>query len=198
MRYAVGDKPRSGLVIVPTRDDEPVDLTGATVSVEVGNVTLAATVDEEGRAIATWPSTSPFTSRGLYPVVLQAEWPEGRESYEMESIVVESLMDGWHSISTMKNEWSNRLNDVQAYSVLSAARVAIEEYGWTGAGSGVNLPPLRARQAQLLQARNIYNAAIADPANRDAEGNLFITTPFPLDHNIRQILRPRRAVPVVG
>lgn len=193
MRYAVGDKPVTPLVVVPTRDDEPVVLTDAVAVITVDGVALATTiVDDEVRGVFV----EPFEQSGILPVVVTVTWEDGVETFVSESIVVEVVGGPWHSIVTAAAEWASNLSDVQAFTVLSSARVAVEQYGWTGREDDV--VPLRVRNAQLMQARSIYNAALADPAQRDADGQLFFSTPFPLDHNIRQLLRPRRGVPVAG
>ena len=53
------------------------------------------------------------------------------------------------------------------------------------------------RQAQLMQARNVWNASKASPSG-DFDGASYGLTSFPLDWMVRQLLRPKRGVPVLG
>ena len=53
------------------------------------------------------------------------------------------------------------------------------------------------RQAHLLQARNIWNAARVDPAGQYGTETFQIAA-FPLDWQVKQLIRPTRAVPVVA
>jgi len=50
--------------------------------------------------------------------------------------------------------------------------------------------------AQLMQARNIWNASKVSPSG-DINTGSYASTPFPLDWQVRQLLRPRRGVPVI-
>ncbi|WP_341935517.1 hypothetical protein MRBLWO14_001169 [Microbacterium sp. LWO14-1.2] len=51
--------------------------------------------------------------------------------------------------------------------------------------------------AQALQARNLYNSAKASPGG-DMDGSGYGITAFPLDWQVQQLLRPRRAVGVIA
>ena len=50
--------------------------------------------------------------------------------------------------------------------------------------------------AQLMQARNIWNASKVSPSGDIGEGS-YAVTPHPLDWMVKQLLRPRRGVPVI-
>lgn len=53
------------------------------------------------------------------------------------------------------------------------------------------------RQAQLMQARNVWNSSKASPTG-DFDGTSYGITSYPLDWQVRQLLRPKRGVPVLG
>lgn len=57
--------------------------------------------------------------------------------------------------------------------------------------------PANYRQAQLLQARNIWNSAYASPTG-DMDSAGYGLTTFPLDWSVQQLLRPKRATPVLA
>ena len=52
------------------------------------------------------------------------------------------------------------------------------------------------RLAQLMQARNIFNAGKASPAG-DFDGSSFGITTMPLDWQIKQLLRPQPGIGAV-
>lgn len=57
--------------------------------------------------------------------------------------------------------------------------------------------PANYRQAQLLQARNIWNSAYASPTG-EIDGAGFGLTTFPLDWSVQQLLRPKQGKPVLA
>lgn len=58
-------------------------------------------------------------------------------------------------------------------------------------------PPFNWVQAQLMQCRNIWNAAKTDPSGAIGD-NGFEIRPYPMDNFIKQVIRPKRAIPVFG
>jgi hypothetical protein len=56
--------------------------------------------------------------------------------------------------------------------------------------------PVGHREAHYQQARNIWNASKVGPAGSTGPDD-FMLTPHPLDWHVKQLLRPRRAVPVM-
>lgn len=69
---------------------------------------------------------------------------------------------------------------------------------WTAATpSEVQDIPDGWRIAQLLQARNIWNSGKATPSG-DFDGGQYSLTTFPLDWQVRQLIRPKRGVPVIA
>ncbi|MFC5930207.1 hypothetical protein D6T64_05645 [Cryobacterium melibiosiphilum] len=65
--------------------------------------------------------------------------------------------------------------------------------------TGVEAPivPLRYKQAQLMQTRNLWNAAKSDPSGQMGDDG-FVIRPFPMDWVIKGIIRPKNPVPVVA
>lgn len=57
--------------------------------------------------------------------------------------------------------------------------------------------PVGHREAHFQQARNIFNASKNGPSGTSGPDE-FMFSPHPLDWHVKQLLRPRRAVPKVG
>lgn len=108
-------------------------------------------------------------------------------------------MATWHTPDTARDQWSDApLDDEQLTELLVVAREAVLAYapaltGETEVVDGyivVSNPPTSYVVAQLMQARNIWNSSKASPSG-DFDGGGYGLTTFPLDWQIKQILRPR-------
>ena len=78
---------------------------------------------------------------------------------------------------------------------LDAARDACSAYApalQPDEGGAVDVPH-NYRLAQMMQAANLWNAAQASPGG-DLDGGGFGLTTHPLDWQVKQLLRPRRAI----
>lgn len=104
---------------------------------------------------------------------------------------------GWYTLPAARRDWpSAPSEDGRLFDLLDAAREQCLEYA--PALDPDERPPRRYKQAQLLQARNIWNAAKTDPGATSLGVEGFAAPIFPLDWTVRQMLRPARAVPVIG
>jgi len=192
--YYIGDTP--GTLTVTLEDDEgnEVALTNVTAAeATLNGTTVPASVDEDS-IVLTLPADSLFTSSGLYPLGLVLSTGAGRYRVAPAWIVVEDP-DGWHTLASIRTEWRDAADipDTQLYSLLSTARFQCEEFAPAYDGQA----PLRYRQAQAMQARNLYIATKADPSgNVGDEG--FTIRPFPMDWVVKGILRPKRGRPVAA
>ena len=65
------------------------------------------------------------------------------------------------------------------------------------AGEDVESVPDGHREAHYQQARNVFNASKVNPGGSMGTDE-FTLTVHPLDWHVKQLLRPRRAVPKVG
>lgn len=77
-----------------------------------------------------------------------------------------------------------------------AALAACEAFAPVGPEEDTPVPA-NFRLAQMMQARNLWNASKVDPDRSYGEGE-FVVTVHPLDWQVKALLRPRRRVPVVG
>jgi hypothetical protein len=106
-------------------------------------------------------------------------------------------MASWHTVDTARDEWVDAPFDADdgdtiLVSLLSAAKDAVLAYAPTLVDPLV--VPDGYRIGQLMQARNIWNSTKASPSG-DFEGGQYGLTTFPLDWQVRQLLRPKRGIP---
>lgn len=220
--YWVGDRPLSALVLVPTRagadgSSRAIDLAawteaeGVLVRPSGGIVPLSVTIDDGALEVdlAGEGAGSPFAEAGLYLLRLTLvraavaatddapAQPAARERLDAVPLIVHAD-DGWHTLPSARDEWKDatRINDRRLFVLLDVARTQVTDFA--PALPEDALPPLAYREAQLMQARNLWNAARVDPSGGESDGSSFALTPFPLDWTIKQLLRPKRARPVVA
>lgn len=113
-------------------------------------------------------------------------------------------MATWHNLESARDEWADApLDDEQLSNLLEAAKEAVlayapsttVEYAWQ---DGYYLPvgePAEIsrgwRIAQLMQSRNIWNSSKATPGTGDFDGSNYGISTFPLDWQVKQLIRPR-------
>lgn len=204
MGYYVGDVPAQDLVVEPVRSEEPIDLTpfndlDIVLYGPAGEPVLSpgflGTIDD-GVVIVEWPSTSVLDQAGIYSfrITLRNDDTGAQERLPAVRIVVDTE-DGWHTLESARDDWRNAPGyDAWLYECLWVARDNVVAYA-PKLKDGQR-PPLNYLRAQLMQARNLWNAGKVDPSNGSEGEDTFVMRPFPLDWMVKQILRPARAVPV--
>lgn len=136
------------------------------------------TLEDEG----IYTVTAKLTAGSLEVVPLPADY-----------FVVEDPASAWHSTASIRAGWADAPeDDVILFSFLTVARREIEEF----APAGVN--PVILRAAQRSQVRTHWNASRVDTGGRALDGDGFELTPFPLDWEVKQMLRPRSPRPCFG
>jgi hypothetical protein len=202
--YFVDDIPAQPLVVDPLRNGEPIDLSlfdevDASLYDPEGNVIEEEFLAEivEDTIVVDWPEVSPFAFAGIYSLRLVVRGDGAREQLPVVRLVADEFDDGWYNLETAREDWRDApAYDATLFTLLWSARGDVRAYA-PMLEFGVR-PPVHYRQAQLMQARNQWNAAKVDPANGGLGDESFIVTPHPLDWMIKQILRPATNVPVVG
>jgi hypothetical protein len=197
--YRVGDTPGDVSFGIES-DGEPVTLDAVTdVAAEFAGATVAATFDTTAETVTvTLPA---LASAGVQYLELTFTVGLGLTVQVDPAALVTEESDGWHSLGTARGEWRDApALDVQLYTVLEVAKAQCLEYGPDLVdGTGLALPvPFTWRQAQIMQARNVWNAAKTDPASGGIGGDDFIIRPYPMDQTIRYILRPKRAIGAIA
>ena len=195
----VGDVPQS-----PTRADF-IDETGNTVQISefdsweaymlspVGEVLGTLTGEDHGNHLEfTWYETTILEIPGVYKIIVTFFDPLGVEiQAEPFSFVVQEI-DGWLTLETARAQWGDApLDDVFLHQILDTAKAQCVAYA-PALQLGAQVPVTYV-QAQLLQARAIYQSVIANQQDSvGVEG--FQVRVFPLDFTIRAMLRPKRAI----
>lgn len=114
-------------------------------------------------------------------------------------------MADWYDVETLRDEWiSAPLEDELIEQLLDVAKGDVMAYAFTSDRTAYEEAteeepfdvPERLRYAQKRQVENLWNAGRVDPnGSIGPDGQTFTMTPHPLDWHIKQIIRPRRAVP---
>ena len=195
----VGDVPLS-----PTRADF-VDEAGTTVNVSeyaswsaymlspVGEVLGELTGSEHGNHLEfTWPTTTILEIPGVHTIVITFFDALGVEVQAEPWKFIVQAIDGWLSLEQARAQWADApLDDVFLFQLLDTAKEQCLAYA---PALLIGAPvPARYIQAQLTQARALYQSTIANQAdNVGIEG--FTVRVFPLDFTIRAMLRPKKAI----
>lgn len=206
MAYYPGDIPSEDLVIEPARNGVTIDLTPFTLvevtlrdpaGVVVESSGFIGTIDEDS-VIVEWPTEAVLTDAGVYELVLALTNDLGtvRERLAPLYLVVQEDAGNWHTLDTARAQWDDAPeDDRELYELLHIAQHAVIEYAPVLAED--EPVPLNYVKAQLMQARNVWNSTEVQPSGETGMES-FVVRPFPLDWQIKQILRPKRALPWVG
>jgi hypothetical protein len=211
MAFYVGDRPAEDLVLEPSRGEEnPVDLSlfdSADVRLidqsgrEVSTVGFLTTVTEDALTVE-WPGEDLFTTPGLYSLEVTLHNAAGARERMPPTFLVVQGDDGWHTVDTARADWRDAPEaDRQVWIALELAKREVLDFAPELEPTDLELvprPPIDYVQAQIMQARNLWNVAKTDPANGGMGEDSFIIRPFPLDWMIQQVLRPKTRRLVVG
>ena len=163
---------------------------------DAGGSAIAGTTGVLDAAASTVTVTfppDPFTMKGIYTLDLALELPVGTEVVDPVQLVVQA-QDGWLTLQQARDMWPQAPDDdVTLTMLLDSAQIACEAFA-PKLLDGTKVP-VNYRQAQFQQARALW---LAMSANQDSRigGDEFAITVFPLDWNVKQLLRPR-GIPVI-
>jgi hypothetical protein len=183
-----------------TDTGNPVTLAGITGGagelVAPGGAVDPVTVAVAGDELVLGFADAPLDEAGVWQLELELTTDTARIVVEPAPLVVE-VRDGWHTLDTARAQWHDapRL-DIALYTLLAGARTQCEAYAPPlEAGQPV---PLGWRDAQLMQARNTWNASKLDPSTAGIGAGEFVFRPYPMDQTVRYLLRPRLAIGAIG
>lgn len=140
----------------------------------------------------TWPTTTILETVGIHTIIITFFDLLGVEvQCEPFKFVVQEI-DGWLTLETTRAQWADApLDDVFLFQILDTAKEQCLAYA-PALLLGAPIPQ-RYVQAELMQARAIYQSVIANQQdNVGVDG--FQVRVFPLDFTIRALLRPKRAI----
>lgn len=192
----LGDtSPETRVELVATEDGSPIALGGVTAAagdlVAPGGAEVPVAVAVAGDELVLAGGVE-LDEAGVWTLELELTTAAGAVMVEPAPLVVE-VRDGWHTLATARAQWHDapRL-DVALHTLLAGARAQCEAYApLLAAGAPV---PLGWRDAQLMQARNTWNASKLDPASAGIGGGELVFRPYPMDQTVRYLLRPRLAI----
>jgi hypothetical protein len=177
----------------------PAQFTAASaVIIDPAGVSTAttATITVDGLIEVDWPAVSVFTVEGIYRLRVTLTSATASQRLPDVRIVAQDPDSEWHTLDSIREDWPDgeTISDAMLWTLLEIVRQQIAEFGTTLTGTAA----LDATNyAQRVQVRNTWNAAKVSPAG-EFGGDEFVIRPFPLDWHVKQILRPKRGVPVVA
>ena len=138
----------------------------------------------------TFGAPSLATEPGIFEIIFRF-YNGGILTAEPYRFVVQAE-DGWLDLQTARAQWADApYDDIFLHQILDTAKAQCIAYA-PAIPAGEH-PPIQYVQAQLMQARAIYQSVIANQNdNVGIEG--FAVRVFPLDFTIRAMLRPKRAI----
>jgi hypothetical protein len=110
-------------------------------------------------------------------------------------------MAQWHTVASARDEWPDAPVDEDDGDDLLTSLLAVAQDAVIAYAPAVETPltdiPDGYRHAQLMQARNVWNSSKAKPSG-DFDGGEYGLSSFPLDWQVRQLIRPKRGKPWIG
>lgn len=154
---------------------------------------------EDGERVVRVTMRGPLTEAGMHRLVVTVAGPAGARTLAPIRVPVEAPDGaGWYTLEAARADWSSAPeDDARLFDLLETARGQVVAYAPPPADP-LEPPPPAYRQAQLMQARNIWNAAQTDPSATTYGGEGFSAPVYPLDWSVRQMIRPRTPTPRVG
>lgn len=155
------------------------------MSLSVAGQTLAATIAGTG-LVGSWRALA-LPVPGMYPVYARVGADSRTERALVDWLVVVDPNDEWHDVISARLEWAGAPEaDGTLYRLLDVARDQVEAYAPALAGKPF---PERYRAAQLMQARNTWNASLSNGDQQTDVGG-FVVSIRPLDWAVKQLIRP--------
>lgn len=206
MAFYIDDVPAEPLVIEPPETialDEFTAASAVIIAPDAVVTDLTAAIDDVTNSIVVnLPLTSVFTVAGVHRLRITLTGAPAVQRLPEVRIVVQNPDAEWHTLDTAREEWpdAGHLGDLTLWELLEVARADCEAFAPSLAlEDGTTKPvPISYRKAQVMQARNILNSLGVDPASGDDGAGSFVIRPFPLDWQVKQTLRPKRGIPVIG
>lgn len=200
--YTVGDQPPGITATVLDADGDPVPLDGVwqvlgqLLSPEGGNQPVAVGWSTDLDSVDwTWPAGA-FPDPGLYQVSLVLSTATGELAPDLLPVIVEAV-GGWLTLAMARQLWpdATAIPDLPLWFILESAKAASVAYA-PALPVGAPIPPNWV-QAQLSQARAVWNLMQTAPQSDLIGYDQSAIRVYPLDYNVRQLLRPKSGKPVM-
>ena len=197
MAFYLDDILAEPFVIEPPDTIDLDEYTGATATVvdPVGVSSDCTATLEDGTVEVTLPA-EPLTVEGIHRVRVTLTGTGTRRLPDVR-FVVQDADSPWHTLDSIRDEWADAdaIDDGTLWELLQITRDQVLEFAPTLA-EGVPVPD-HYRYGQRLHSRNTWNASKVNTDGGLGDGD-FVLRPFPLDWHVKQILRPKRGIPVFG
>lgn len=195
-----GDSPATPLVIDLVSDEALTEYATALVTLSDHTGSVLASIPDvpvADESLSFMLPVQPFVTAGVHLIVVQLQGPGGGTLTLAPVTFVVHELTGWHTPDSVRDsdQWADalHLSDEALADLLETARIQCEAYAPAVAG----VVPVNYRQAQLLQARNLWQAVKQDTGGQ-VDGGGFSIPVYPLDWVVKGILRPKRGVPSFG
>ena len=112
-------------------------------------------------------------------------------------------MAEWHTVESARDEWPDAPTDYgdggddTLTTLLAVSQEAVIAYAPAVEEALTDIPD-GYRLAQLMQARNVWNSTKVSTANDFDGGQYSISASYPLDWQVRQLIRPKQGRPRVA
>lgn len=169
------------------------DFDDVIVALEVYGQSIAATASAQS-VTGSWTALT-LPGVGMYPIYVVVSADERTERVLVDWLVVCDPEDPWHNVLTARLEWPGApAQDGTLARLLDVAQDQVEAYAPQLLTMAV---PERYRAAQLMQARNTFNASLTNGDQQTDMGG-FVMTIRPLDWAVKQLIRPLTATKAFG
>lgn len=157
----------------------------------VATLAAAPLVDEQVNL--QWPALAEplFNEPGKFTLLLTVRAEGITRLLDPAHIVVQSVNDPLNLVSVRLTWKGAPQDDARLFDLLTVAQNAVDAYGHSS-----KVGPESIAQAVIMQARNIWNGTAQNDDNSLGYGD-YAAPVYPLDRQVKNLLRPRRAVPVV-
>lgn len=204
VHYYRGDKPAEVLEVEPASSDVELEAySGATAQLEppaggeMVTVPAAIAPADDGELVVKVTMSAELGEVGVYRLVITLEGDGSVRTLAPIRIPVEEPGSGWYTLDRARADWEGApQDDARLFDLLAVARVQV--LAFAPALAELAPVPVHYRSAQLMQARNVWNAGRTDPNATTYGGGEFSVPVYPLDWTVRQMLRPRSGVPRIG
>jgi hypothetical protein len=199
----VGDVPYQATVIeFVTETGAPATLEEfATYTIKLRNAVGTVMHTQNGSVIDdflvfNWHTSSYLTTPGIYLLDIVLKNTGGvHVTAEPFRFVVE-IADGWLKMDEARSLWADApVNDVYLFQLLDSAKTQCATYAPTLGLT--DIVPNNYKQAQLMQVRAVYMSFISNQNDSVGVDGYQVRT-FPLDWNIKALLRPKSGRPVMS
>lgn len=203
--YFEGDTFGEGFSADVVDDGAVVDLTGVptpqgTLLAPDGTTSaLDVTVSDAAQGQLQLAPVAPVTldQHGIWLASIQVAAGGDTLQAEPARFVVQD--PAWLTLQQARSDWRDApSSDVQLWRILASCAGQVLSVGRKAEVQAIRdgAPvPDNYLQAQLMQARNTWNAAKMDPSAQIGAEPGFAFAPFPMDWQVRQLIRPKLGRP---